>query len=646
MRWIEKSLFVKLALLIVFSSGCVLALVMIVINHSLSKGILERQKKYYTSMALESANEIDMRFFEAKTVVDKAVLVFESQPVTRKSCSELLTEIMTTNAMIGGSAIALSPSENFKKAGFQMLYSWYVDGKLNIADRVSPQQDYKSDWFKLPYNQKKGIWTNPYFDTDVNRMMVTYSAPVIIDGKVTAIITCDLILRSIRTLMSELELGRRGVPIIVTSSGNLLFRPDKEYGSEAEVASYDKFLRQSVDKKTLQELKSLLGEDKSGFLRFKENVSKGVSWIYFDNISHVDWRIGFIIPEREILAPVYALDKQMFYIAVIGILALLIPAFFVSHSITHPITILCSAADKLAVGDFDAPLPNVKGKNEIRRLVSNFDRMRVDLKEYINTIAVTTAEREKVASELSIAKRIQHGILPKKFVALPEYPGLDIAGLLESAKEVGGDLYDFALLENNKLYISIGDVSGKGVPASLFMGVGKTLLKSVISTMQDPAKALCYVNNELATNNDACMFITLFCGILDLNTNELVYANAGHNPPLIIDGDNSYFMDLASAPPLGVMNDIVYDNKTIKLPANSMFLLYTDGVTEAMNSGKELFGDKRLLSVVSNCDASGRSAEDVIVSIKTGMNKFVDGAVQSDDITMLCVENKIVPMKE
>ena len=639
MRLIKKSLFLKLALLILFSTGIVLAIVMTVSNLNLRKQVIEGQKKYYTSLSSQAARDIDMKFLEAKTVVDKAVVLFKSKAISRTVSLEILKNIVNGNPMIGGSAIALAPGGDFSETGFQMLYSWRENGGLKSADRISPEEDYLSDWFRLPFTQKKEIWTDPYIDSDINKKMVTYSAPVLIDGEVVAVLTCDLILDSVEELLGNLELGHEGAPVLVTNAGRIISYPDKDLVLKETVRSIGERLTDTEDRETMFKLDLFLKENKSGFFRFKKIDSENIAWLYFNTIALADWRIGFIIPEEAILSPVSDLNRKMFLIALLGIIALLIPAFFVSHSITHPLKDLCDAADNLAVGNFETPLPAIKKTDEIGRLVHDFDRMRIDLKEYINTLATTTAEKEKIASELSIAREIQHGILPKLFPPFPKYAGLDIFATLDSAKEVGGDLYDFALLDNNKLYISIGDVSGKGVPASLFMAVGKTLLKSTIQTVNDPAKALAIVNNELAENNDACMFITLFCGILDLQTNELIFANAGHNPPIVVRGEASYFIQQAMAPPLGALPGVTFTNETLQLPDDSLFLLYTDGVTEAMNADKQLFGDDALLQLMQK--SKNHTAEKCIENIKKQVQLFVGETEQSDDITMLCILNKI-----
>ncbi len=636
MQWLKKSLFLKLVLLIVLSTGLIFIIITIVNDYNLRNRMLEQQKKYYTSLAAQSALKIDTMLLKARMVVDKAVIEFKSKPVTRDESIELLQKILKSNSMIGGSAVALAPDCEVEKTGFRMLYSWKKDGDIKNADRISPEQDYKSEWFKKPSQQKREIWTNPYLDTDINKMMVTYSAPVIVTNKVTAIITCDLILDNVDMLLDSLELGHKGKPVLVTGNGRIISYARKDW-IQKRLTEIAESLNNAVDRAIVLKISKMITQHKSGVLRVKQLNQNSMAWLYFDSVPQTGWRIGFVIPEETILAPIRQLNLKMLFSAIFGIMALLIPAFFVSHSITRPLQAICKASDKLATGDFDVPLPQINRIDEVGRLVEDFDQMRKKLRDYINTLAATTAEKEKIASELSIAREIQHGILPKLFPPFPEHAGLDIFAMLDSAREVGGDLYDFAIFDKNKLYICIGDVSGKGVPASLFMAIGKTLLKSTILSLKDPAETLNHVNNELAENNDSCMFITLFCGIVDLKTNKLVFANAGHNPPIIIHDKDVSFIKMASAPPLGVMPDISFVNEHIQLNADDKFLMYTDGVTEAMNGSRELFGEERLMNLLKSITC--KTAEKYIYSIRKAIKSFIGNTEQSDDITMLCFSN-------
>jgi sigma-B regulation protein RsbU (phosphoserine phosphatase) len=245
-------------------------------------------------------------------------------------------------------------------------------------------------------------------------------------------------------------------------------------------------------------------------------------------------------------------------------------------------------------------------------------------------------EKKKIESELNVATEIQASMLPRIFPPFPDRKDFNIFASMEPAKEVGGDLYDFFLIGEDKLCFLIGDVSGKGVPASLFMAIVRTLLKTEALRGIPPHEILYRVNNILYPDNDASMFVTIFCVILDLNTGEMQFANGGHNPPLICgNGGGIDFMQLPKSFVVGPMPDIEYMSQQMTLEPNDVIFLYTDGVTEAMNPKKELFSGERLKQCLSRL--KDKSLEEIIDGVRTEIRDFTQGASQSDDITMLAL---------
>jgi len=256
-----------------------------------------------------------------------------------------------------------------------------------------------------------------------------------------------------------------------------------------------------------------------------------------------------------------------------------------------------------------------------------------------NLIHERTVESAKklIEGELKVARDIQMGIVPKIFPAYPDRSEFGLFASIEPAKEVGGDLYDFYELDDRHLFFVIGDVSGKGVPASLFMAITVALFKANASAADGPEKILSAVNNQLACDNESCMFVTIFCGILDVQTGEVSYVNAGHNPPLLIRaaGDVDY---LRSTPSLvaGAMENYVYPRQSFTLNQGDCLFLYTDGITEAVNSSDELFGEERLKKEIER--VSRESNEQIISSISSKVKAFAGTAPQFDDMTMLAVK--------
>jgi sigma-B regulation protein RsbU (phosphoserine phosphatase) len=245
-------------------------------------------------------------------------------------------------------------------------------------------------------------------------------------------------------------------------------------------------------------------------------------------------------------------------------------------------------------------------------------------------------EKKKIESELNVATEIQASMLPRIFPPFPNRKDFNIFASMEPAKEVGGDLYDFFLIGEGKLCFLIGDVSGKGVPASLFMAIAKTLLKTEALRGHTPDEILYRVNNILYPENDASMFVTIFCVILDLNTGEMQFANGGHNPPLLCsNGGGIDFMQLPKSFVVGPMPDTEYKSQQMTLEPDDVIFLYTDGVTEAMNPRKELFSEERLKQCLSR--SKGKNLQEIIDGVRTEIKDFAQGASQSDDITMLAL---------
>ncbi len=246
-------------------------------------------------------------------------------------------------------------------------------------------------------------------------------------------------------------------------------------------------------------------------------------------------------------------------------------------------------------------------------------------------LALVQSKKDKLDNELRIARDIQMSMIPKTFPPFPERKEIDMTAAMLSAKEVGGDLYDF-FIRNDKLYFCIGDVSGKGVPAALVMAVTRSLFRSVTAHETNPMRIVSLMNESMSDMNDNDMFVTFFCGVLDLNNGHIRYCNAGHNAPFILDGPVEELSVMPNLP-LGVKADMVYREQEVTLSAGSTLFLYTDGLTEAENASHELFGTKRAKDLLS----SGVSAESNQESIIDGVTAFVGDAEHSDDLTLLII---------
>jgi sigma-B regulation protein RsbU (phosphoserine phosphatase) len=338
-----------------------------------------------------------------------------------------------------------------------------------------------------------------------------------------------------------------------------------------------------------------------------------------------------------------AIIGQQSLMFVIFLVSVLVARLLVRH-VSQPLSKLSEYVKQLAAHDFSLPatvqsnlalLPG-ESRDEIGELAASFIHMEQALKHSIEHLKEATAAKERIESELKIAHDIQMSILPKIFPPFPDRSEFDLYATIESAREVGGDFYDFSLVDEHHLWFAIGDVSGKGVPASLFMSATKTLLRAIAGKGNRPDAILAELNEELCRDNDSGMFVTIFHGILHIPSGKLEYSNGGHNLPYVLSRNGTVEpLENTGGMALGVLKDIRYRAKTIQLQAGEGLFLYTDGVTEAMDSADNLFSDRRLCEFLQR--ANGSSPVELIRGVLGELERFSSGAEQSDDITTLAI---------
>ncbi|MCR4615733.1 MAG: SpoIIE family protein phosphatase [Clostridiales bacterium] len=257
---------------------------------------------------------------------------------------------------------------------------------------------------------------------------------------------------------------------------------------------------------------------------------------------------------------------------------------------------------------------------------------------YIERQKDLVVEKSRMQSELEVATVIQHSLLPTINEGYPGRKELDVSAIMETAKEVGGDFYDAFFVDQNRIAFEIGDVSGKGVPAALFMATAKMTLQNCIRDIPSLSEAVAVANNSLCARNEADMFVTLWMGVLNMQTGDMTFVSAGHNPPILVSDNAPEYLKVKNGFVLAGMEGVKYKENTIKLKKGDILFLYTDGITEANNSSEELFGEERLLECFK--DAGNFSAEELLNGVKRSVGDFVGDAPQFDDLTMLCFKIK------
>lgn len=327
--------------------------------------------------------------------------------------------------------------------------------------------------------------------------------------------------------------------------------------------------------------------------------------------------------------------------------------FVTRKHVIRPIDLLTQAAAafirnneaELAAGTAAVNVPEIHTRDEVELLANAFRKMQEDMISYIRSFMAVTAEKERIGAELNVATQIQADMLPRIFPAFPERREFDIYASMTPAKEVGGDFYDFFLVDDDHLAVVIADVSGKGVPAALFMVIAKTLLKNAVQMGLSPKAALEKVNNQLCENNEAEMFVTVWLGVYEISTGKLTAANAGHEYPAIrrADGQFELFKDRHGFVLAG-MENARYREYELEIGEGDTLFVYTDGVAEATDSANTLYGTDRMLAALNrNRDLD---SEALLHQVKADIDCFVGSAPQFDDITMLALQRKPAAVRQ
>ena len=544
----------------------------------------------------------------------------------------ITSKIVTENPDVVGSAIA------YRKGYFPDRY-WvspysYSDpatGELKDKNLGSEEYDfYDMDWFYAPMADGQAHWSEPYSDDGGGGyLMTTYSYPVLDENwDVVAIITADLSLQWIEDKMQQIKPYENSAVSLISQKGHYLNISNQEDLHNATIYST---LAKAGSPADLKAIVDAMMNGEKGVKQYRRGTK--VSFAVFGPVNN-GWIASITCGYKEVLAGTTKMHLHLILNAFINLLLQFLLGFLIIRRITRPLSSISESALSIAKGNFNTKLPEIKYEDEIYQLRTSFDYMQSSLNTYMEDLKVSTAANERYASELHVAASIQMAMVPKQF---PHSRELDMDAFIKPAKEVGGDLYDY-YLHGDTLHFLVGDVSGKGVPASLVMAMTLFAFRLLASMDLDVHKLVKRVNDSVSRNNDSGMFVTLFYGRLDLKTKELTYCNAGHNPIVIVPaGGKPYFLEAKPNLALGVFDDFEYEKQSVQLAEGSHILLYTDGVTEAERGDKAQYGEDRLLAWAGEACSKGSDKTFTCNCLVDSVHEFVDGNEQNDDITIMTI---------
>lgn len=634
-----KSIAVRLVAITTACSVLILAAIL-GYNYLTQRAVLRAElEQNAKAIATSLANQVEARLVAVTKVTEGLARAAAMEGLTEAELLDQMRKTVEANPAIIGSAVAFEPKAFRPNQVLFAPYYYRTNGGYALSyleDTYDPATPYPYwDWYQIPREVQRTEWTEPYFDAggaDIN--MTTCSVPILLERNgepvVRGVVTADVALDSLTQLVQSVKILETGYASLLSRNGMMLAHPLKEavmnetFFSIAEERG-DTLLR-AIGRKMVR------GEQ--GFVRYTSLM--GVeSWLYYAPIPSTGWTLAVIFPERELLASVRRLTFTMAGMGTVGVLLFILAAVWIAASITRPLRGLAVATQALAEGNFDAELPAATTQDEVGRLTGAFRRMQGSLKQYIADLTATTAAKERIQGELNVATEIQASLLPRMFPPFPHRTEFEIYASMDPAKEVGGDFYDFFFVDERHLCFLIADVADKGVPAALYMMVAKTLLKTEGQRLGRPDEVLASVNEILAADNERCMFASVFCAILDVETGEVRCANAGHNPPLLLAGGEAQYLKVTPGFMLGPMPGASYVMESVTLRPGDALFLYTDGVTEAKSREDALFGEPALREVVLRHAAD---PPDVMIGeVREHLRRHAQGAAQSDDITMVAL---------
>ena len=577
--------------------------------------------------------EINLSLREVETATENMIWVVKEKQVNAEEISEVPRRLVEFNTPIIGSTVAFEPWF-YPSVGYWYAPYSYRDEQTGVIKSIqmgNENYDYfNMEWYREPRRNAHNRWSDPYFDEGGGeQMMATYSVPIWNENlEVYAILTADISLKRFSEKVAAVRPYENSFAFLLGRSGAFICHPDstclltQTIFTEAERTG-NPFYSEVGEKMLAGEegCAEYIGSDARKHFMTYSPISNG-------------WSVALSFPYDEVFSGLRRLQALLMALGLLGLLLLYLVIRKVVSRLTQPITLFTYTAMSIGKGNFKVRIPEVHTEDELKRLHDSLDYMLKSFQEYISELRSSTASNERYESELHIASSIQRQMLPSDF---SNAAAVDIYARLSPAKEVGGDLYDF-LLRGRDLYFAVGDVSGKGVPAALYMAISRAAFRFSAGLGLGPEGILSSINEVFSEGNESAMFVTFFVGKLNLDTLELEWCNGGHNPIVVVNPDGpAEFLKAKPNLAAGLFPGFPYEKESRQMQKGSRLLVYTDGVTEAERADQSQFGEERLLRFASGLSGTADSRE-AVEGLFSEILGFTAGNPQNDDITILSVK--------
>ena len=633
--YIRRSLSRRLSLLIV--------LIATIIFVAALGFMFVESRKAVREEAISSATEtLDNTVLRVNSLLDRVVLAtdnFEWLPArhlnTPDSMFTYSARILRCNPDLNGCSISFEPDLFKDKGRYFSAYSYNNHGTIETTQEGNEQYEYfYFDWYQMAKLLDYPVWTEPFVDYNpeavyTKEVIASYCKPLRDnDGNYVGTISTDISLEWLSKTISEVKPYPNSYSIMIGAGGTFFVHPDST-----------KLFNETIFTPTLEKpdtaLTALGHAMQRGETGMRQLMFEGQDcYVFYKPLGSTGWSVAIVCPESDIFGGYNRLYRIVIAIVILGLIVML---FVFSRIIGHelkPLHTLALQAETIASGQFDKTLPEDKRIDEIGSLNHTFSNMQHSLVNFIEELKSTTAMKATIESELKVASDIQMGLIPRVFPPFPHRQDIDLYASMTPAKEVGGDLYDY-FLQDERLYFCIGDVSGKGIPASMFMAITRNLFRIIAQQNRAPWEVATQINVFLTRDNEQSMFVTMFIGMIDLRKGLMEFCNCGHNAPIL---DGKFLEAKDTNQPLGLWESKAFVGEVIEDIRDKQLLLYTDGLNEAENQQQERLGDERLLELMQ--DSIHLSSEEVVTKLKAAVINHRAGAEPNDDLTLLCLSIK------
>ena len=543
------------------------------------------------------------------------------------------------------------------ESGFMVQADYIPAKKFDESGNLMPLEAKERPWYEGAARSGKAFFTPVTKDAHTPRLAIMCGVPVFLEDQLMGVAGAGMYLDDLEDLVKSVDLGESGNACILNRRGQVLFSTYEKGTLAAVTDAMD--LRLSEDEALAEMTRNAVAGKPGVTLITLDGVP---SYAAYAPMQSVGWSMIVFLSQEEVEAPTnlllvnieqmtdkafqestsYITNAHLLLLLLLGlaVVVALLVSVALSNRIGKPIRLLTEKVGSMQGEDLDFTWDLDTG-DETQTLAESFQSLTLRMKEYIRENETITAEKERISTEMGLATRIQAAMLPGIFPPFPDRSEFDLYALMDPAREVGGDFYDFFLIDEDHLGLVIADVSGKGVPAALFMMASKIILQSYATMGKSPAEILTRTNEAICANNEEEMFVTAWVGILELSTGRLAAANAGHEYPTVKKPDGQFeLLKDKHGFVIGGMSGAVYREYELQIEPGSKLFLYTDGVPEAMGgeTAQEMFGTGRMLDALNK--APEANPKEIISQVRGAMETFVKDAEQFDDITMLCVEYK------